>query len=397
MVRVVVVGAGMAGLRAAESLRAAGVDGPIVMVGAEPWPPYNRPPISKQGLADGAGIEQLRLRVRRSAADLEWRLGAAVVQADLAAHELTLGDGATLAFDGLVVASGVRPRRLDVAGPTRGRHLLRTLDDATALRPQLRPGARVLVVGAGFIGCEAASTARGLGCEVTCVAVDPLPMLRPLGALLGTELLRRHEDDGVRFRLSTGVEAFTGDDRVTGAVLTDGSTVEADVVVEALGSSSDQPWLGPLGDGDGVLTDDAMRVLGPDGRPVGAVVAAGDVARYPNARFDDVPRRVEHWSNATDTGRRAGAALAADLGAAPPPPSPWAPLPSFWSDQAGVTVQSFGLPGLADEQGVRVVEGGPGGDLVVAYHRGDDLVGAVGIGHLPTVLALRDRIGAGAG
>lgn len=388
-----VVGAGLAGLRAVEALRGGGVAGEVVVVGAEPWPPYNRPPVSKQALAAGAGIDDLRLRVRRSAADVDWRLGRRVVAADLDRREVELDSGELLAFDGLVVASGVRPRRLDIPGPTAGRYVLRTLDDATALHRLLRPGTRLLVVGAGFIGCEVSSTARSLGCDVTCVAIDPEPMAGPLGRLLGAELRRRHEADGVRFRLSTGVEAFVGADRVAGALLTDGSTVAADVVVEALGSVADVPWLGDLGDGDGVLTDNAMHVLDPDGAPLPGVVAAGDIARYPNPRFDDVPRRVEHWSNGTDTGRRAGATLAADLTGSAPPPPDWAPIPSFWSDQAGTTVQSFGLPGLGDEDGIRVVAGGPGSDLVAEYHRGADLVGVVGIGMTAQAMDRRDRVG----
>src|SRR3954468_17021242 len=242
--RAVVVGAGMAGLRTAEALRAQGFAGEVVVLGDEPHAPYNRPPLSKEALA-GELVERLThqrlaLRVRKAAADVVWRLGTRVVRAHLSGRQVELADGSTLEYDALVAATGVSARRLDVPGPAptadAGRHVIRTLDDALALRAQLRPGARVVVLGAGFIGCEVAATARTLGCDVTCVAIDPLPMIRPLGPMLAGVLRRRHEEHGVRFHLSTPVVAFEGEERVTGVRLATGERLAADVVVEALGS-----------------------------------------------------------------------------------------------------------------------------------------------------------------
>ncbi|GAA1006538.1 ferredoxin reductase [Streptomyces sp. F-3] len=375
---VVVAGASMAGLRAAEQLRAAGWQGPITLVGEEPHMPYNRPPLSKEVLAGKASFASLAFRPRAAVADAEWRLGTRIVAADLGRRRVELDDGGSLPYAGLVVATGMRPRRLRCPGPLAGRHTVRTLDDARGLREALtRPGVRVVVVGAGFIGCEVAATAVGLGvAEVTVVDPLPLPMVGPLGELLAGALLRRHEKRGVRFVLGTGVAGFEGAGHVTGVRLDDGTVLPADVVVEAVGSVANTEWLD--GNGldltDGVLTDEHLRV---GGRP--EVVAVGDVARFPNARYDGVPRRVEHWSIPTDTAKHAARVLAAHLGGTEPDMAPFAPLPAFWSDQHDFRLQSFGAPGLGLDD-VRILDGDPDGDVLVGYHRDGRLVGVVALG-----------------
>ncbi|MFJ2031133.1 NAD(P)/FAD-dependent oxidoreductase [Streptosporangium sp. NPDC087985] len=399
--RIVIAGASMGGLRAAERLRAGGFTGEIVAIGDETHLPYNRPPLSKEALASEVTHEAVAFRLRPAVADVTWRLGTAVTAADLTARAVRLADGAELTYDGLVIATGMRPRRLSAPGPVTGRHVVRTLEDASALREELRPGARVLVIGAGFIGCEVAATARGLGGSVTVVAPEAAPMLRPLGADLGAALRRRHEAEGVRFLLGRTVRRFLGDTslsteagspgfpaalgsagRVTGAELSDGTVVEADVVVEAVGSASTTGWLegNGLDLSDGVLCDNALRVEGRAG-----VVAVGDVARFPNPRYDGVARRVEHWSIPTDTARRAAASLLADLGHAEHDPAPFTPLPTFWSDQYDLRIQSFGAPALGGDD-IRVLEGDLGGEVVVGYHDADRLVGVVMIG-FPAALA----------
>src|SRR5690606_33801110 len=319
----------------------------------------------KEALATEVTLDRVAFRMRPSVADVAWRLGTPVVRADLAARTVHLADGTEIRYDGLVVATGLRPRRLDAPGTGPSRHVVRTLDDAAALRERLRPGVRAAVVGAGFIGCEVAATARTLGADVTVVAPEEQPMLRPLGARLGAELRRRHEGRGVRFLLGRTVARFTG----TGLELSDGTQVAAEVVVEAVGSVPCVEWLdgNGLDLSDGVLCDGALRV---EGRP--EVVAVGDVARFPNPRYDDVPRRVEHWSMPTDTARHAARTLLGqDAG-------PFMPLPSFWSDQYDLRLQSFGAPGLGDD--VRVLEGDLGGEAVVGYHRDGRLVGVVMLG-----------------
>ncbi|TDC11042.1 FAD-dependent oxidoreductase [Nonomuraea longispora] len=381
---VIVAGASMGGLRAAEQLRAAGYTGLITVVGEEPRMPYNRPPLSKEVLAGRQSFDSLAFRPRASVADVKWVLGTAVVSADVGRRVVGLADGSELTFDGLVVATGVRPRRLRCPGLAARRRTLRTLADARVLRAELtRPGVRVVVAGAGFIGCEVAATAVALGAaEVTVVDPEPLPMLRPLGELTARELLRRHEWHGVRFALGTAVTAF--DDR--GVVLADGRRLNADVVVEAVGSVPNTDWL--AGNGldldDGVRTDGLLRAGG-----LPYLVAVGDVARFPNARYDGVPRRVEHWSIAGDSAKRAARTLAAHLAGTEPDPEPFAPLPSFWSDHHDFRLQCFGAPALGLDD-VRVLEGEAAGDFVVGYHRGGRLVGVVALGG-PAVTAAAAR------
>lgn len=383
---VVVVGASLGGMRAAEALRAHGFTGELTVVGEEPHPPYTRPPLSKAALAsyDGSGgaeslAESLRLRARSSLADVTWRLGVRVESASLEAGTLELSDGRALAFDGLVAASGLRPRRLPQAAPARGRHVLRTVEDADGLRTGLRPGARVVVVGAGFIGCEVASTARSLGADVTVIEPMSVPMMRGVGATLGRALQSHHERSGVRFVTGQGVAGLTESPhaagRVARVVLDDGTVLDADVVIESMGSYANVEWLS--GNGldltDGLLCDNHMRVEGRAG-----LVAVGDVARFPNPAFGVTPRRVEHWCVPGDTARRAAQSLAAHLAGVVVDDSEFAPVPAFWSDQFGLRLQSFGAPGLGDR--VEVVEG----DLcdlergaAVTYHLGPRLIGVL--------------------
>ncbi|WP_327312588.1 NAD(P)/FAD-dependent oxidoreductase [Streptomyces sp. NBC_01235] len=399
--RIVVAGASMGGLRAAEQLRAAGWTGAVTVVGDEPHMPYNRPPLSKEVLAGKAPFESLAFTPKAAAADVEWRLGTKVVAARLDRRTATLDDGSSLPYDGLVVATGMRPRRLRCPGPLTGRHTVRTLADAQGLRRELtRPGVRVVVVGAGFIGCEVAATAVGLGVtEVTVVDPLPLPMVGPLGELLARALLKRHEERGVRFALGVGVSGFEGDGggqgvggadggRVTGVRLADGRVLPADVVVESVGSVANVEWLdgNELDLTDGVLTDEHLRV---GGRP--EVVAVGDVARFPNARYDGVPRRVEHWSIPTDTAKHAAKALVAHLSGTEGESTPFAPLPTFWSDQHEFRLQSFGAPVLGRDD-VRVLDGDPDGDVLVGYHVDGRLVGVVALGgHTTAMGAARYR------
>ncbi len=374
--RCVVVGASMGGLRAAEAVRRAGFTGEIVVVGDEPHMPYNRPPLSKAALGDGSDLAALTFRIPRAAREVTWRLGERIVAADLDARTVRFEDGEVLGWTGLVVASGLRPRRLRIPGPRRGRHVIRTIDDVRRLRAALTPGARLVIAGAGFIGCEAAAAARTLGVEVDVVAPEAVPVERPLRQALGAALRRRHEAHGVRFHLSTVPVAFGGGDRLTSVRLSDGAELPADLVIEAVGCTPNVEWLD--GNGldltDGVRCDDRLRV---EGRL--DVVACGDVARFPNPIFDGVPRRVEHWTMVTDTARKAGQTLGRELTGAAPDPAPFAPIPSFWSDQYDLRIQSFGAVDLGAGD-VRVLEGDLDDEAAVGYHRDGRLVGVVLIG-----------------
>ena len=376
MAQVVVVGAGLGGLRAAESLRGQGFG--VMVIGDEPHLPYNRPPLSKESLKGGVEVEGLHFRRKHD--DIDWRLGVAATGCSLASR-MVMVDDAAYPFDGLVIASGIRPRHLPVSGPQPP--VLRTADDALALRERLTPGASLLVVGAGFIGCEVAATARQLGCEVTVTAYDAEPMLRPLGAELGAAMKAHHEAHGVTFQLGQGVKEFHED----GVNLADGTRLVADVVIEAVGSVPNVEWLhgNDLNLEDGVLTDNLMRVVGTDV----PVVAVGDIARFPNPRFDDVPRRIEHWNLPTETGKRAGQTLGALLNGEEPT-GDFRPMPAFWSDQYDIALQSYGQPALGE---ATLVDGEWSGDCIVEYLRDGEVIGVVGVNRTKDLMHYRKEIG----
>ena len=385
---VVIVGAGLGGLRAAETLRAAGYAGAITVVGDEEYLPYNRPPLSKEALAGGIDVASLEFRRKPSVDDVRWLLGTPVVGSDLAARTVTLSDGTVLAFDGLVAASGIRPRRLPIPGPADGRFALRTAADALAVREYLTPGAVVIIMGAGFIGCEAAATAIKLGCTVHVVALDEEPMIRPLGAELGAAMRRRHEARGVHFHLGQTIDSFAGADRVRSVSLSDGTELPADIVIEAVGSVANTEWLrgNELDLSDGLLTDSSMQVH----TALAPLVAVGDLARHPNGHFGGVPRRIEHWNIPTETAKRAGPTLAAILRGEEPDRSPFLAMPAFWSDQYEFTLQSFGMPGIADR--VEVVSGTVDEPCIVEYSDASGLVGVVGIDRTAEVAPYRKAL-----
>ncbi|HUW78682.1 MAG TPA: FAD-dependent oxidoreductase [Candidatus Nanopelagicaceae bacterium] len=386
--RVAIVGGGLGALRTAESLVASGYAGEIVIVSDENHFPYNRPPLSKEALKDGIEPASLEFKRRPSLESVTWVLGDRAQSVSLRDRTLTLASGRDITFDGLAIATGIRPRRLVAGGPEAGRHVLRTLEDASSLRNELNRSRSLLVVGAGFIGCEVAATARLLGLSVKVVAVDEEPMIRPLGLELSQELRRRHEAKGVEFHLGVGIEAFLGDETATGVRLSDGSEHFADVIVEAIGSIPNIEWLS--GNGldlsDGVLVDVSMRIAGA---PV-PVVAVGDIAKYPHGLFDETPRRIEHWNLPTETGRRAGKTLAALLAGDEPGLEPVGFIPTFWSDQYEYNIQSFGIPGIADHQ--RLSFGTWGEPLIVEYLRGNELVGVVGIDSVPQLVPYRNLL-----
>lgn len=382
--QIVIVGASMGGLRTAEQLRAQGFEGDITVVGDEVHRPYNRPPLSKEALSGHGSevtteelLESVAFRQKASTEDVTWALGSPAVSADLTVRQVVLGDGTVIPFDALVVASGLRPRRLVQESPSNGRHAVRTIDDAVALRREVQPGVRAVVVGGGFIGCETASTLKDLGAHVTVVEPLPVPMVRGVGEDLGAALRDHHSQAGVDFITGQGVRELRGDDegRVTAVVLDDGTELPAELVIESIGSHTNVEWLdgNGLDLSDGVLCDNHMRV---EGRP--NVVAVGDVARFPNHRFDGVPRRVEHWNIPTETAKRAAKTLADYFADEPQASEAFMPLPAFWSDQFGLRLQSFGSPGLADQC---VVEQGSLDDLesgvVMTYLLDGRVVGTV--------------------
>jgi NADPH-dependent 2,4-dienoyl-CoA reductase/sulfur reductase-like enzyme len=387
----------MGGLRTAEALRRSGYTGPVTVIGAELHAPYNRPPLSKDVLSAGVTHEAVAFPARAATADVEWIRGSRAVTADLDNRSVSTDDGREHPWSALVIATGLRSRRLPFP-PIAGRHTVRTLDDAMALRQDLSPGTRVVVVGSGFIGCEVGATARKLGCEVTIVSPSAEPMVRPLGGMLAAELRRRHETHGVEFRLGRSVGELLGDSQFEGVLLDNGETVEGDVLVEAIGSECNTGWLADtaLDLEDGVLADTALRAVPRNGTARDDVYVVGDIARFPNLMFDEVPRRVEHWNIPTDTGKRAGAVLGAwlanDGSFADIAAKEFQPMPAFWSNQFDVSLQAYGLPGLAGDENIRILRGELCADVAVGYYRERRLVGVVGLGFKTELLPFRQEI-----
>jgi NADPH-dependent 2,4-dienoyl-CoA reductase/sulfur reductase-like enzyme len=409
---VLVVGASLAGVRSAEALRRHGHDGPIIIVGAEPHRPYDRPPLSKQVLAGSMDAALTALRVDDSL-NAEWRLSTRAVALDLDRRVVTVsrvpdgsdrpgwaaqaggdmgagrpGDLEEVAFDGLVVATGAHPRLLPGLPDLAGVHVLRTLDDAVALRRALDGQPRVAVVGAGFIGSEVAATCHARGLEVTVVEALPVPLVRALGEEIGRRCARLHTDHGVGLRLGVGVAGLAGTSRVEGVRLADGSVVPADLVVIGVGVAPTTAWLegSGLDLADGVVCDRWCRALAR-GRPVPDVVAAGDVARWDHPVFAEAVR-VEHWTNAVEQGGAAAVTLLEGAGA-----PVFGPVPYFWSDQYGTKIQFVGRTGPE----VRVVEGSLADDrFVAAYGRDGRLVGAVTFNRPARAMAFRSMIADGA-
>ncbi len=345
--RIVVVGASLAGLRAVETLRGLGYGGELVLIGAEKHLPYDRPPLSKEILQGRWEPDRLPLRKRPwEELRIDLRLGRRATALDAGARSITLDDGSRERYDALLIATGASARRLRDQPELAGIHTLRTLDDALALRAALARGPRVLVVGAGFIGAEVAASCRARGLAVTVVEPLPVPLARGLGERMGSLCAQLHLDHGVDLRCGVGVDRVLGDWRVERVRLSDGTELEADLVVVGIGAAPETRWLEGSGlrIDDGVVCD-AFCAAGPPG-----VFAAGDVARWHNPLFDET-MRVEHWSNAIEQGVYVAERLAGSDAAS----APFAPVPFFWSDQYDVKIQFAGRMRGDDE--VRVVAG----------------------------------------
>jgi NADPH-dependent 2,4-dienoyl-CoA reductase/sulfur reductase-like enzyme len=392
---VVIVGGSLAGLRSAEGLRKAGYSGPIKVIGNEPYLPYNRPPLSKDLLSGTGEIDEIYFPIKESVADIEWVLGQAATSLDTKEQKVTDLSGTSHSYSALVIATGLRPKPLPVdANGISGVHVLRTFDDAVALRKQLLPGVKVLILGAGFIGCEVAATAIKAGCQVRVVSRTHEPMQEALGKTLGKEVKRRHELKGVEFVKGASVFGLIGDGHVERVILDSGVIYDADLVVVAIGSLPNTEWLEGSGIdiSNGVLVDGGLRALSSDGAVFENVFAVGDVARYVNPLFDQIPRRVEHWNLPTETGKRAGLILGKYLigeSVAEVLAESFAPLPSFWSDQYEMNILAFGMTYLADRS--ELVAGELSGECVFEYFRDDKLVGVCGIGMRPTIQSYRAR------
>jgi len=371
---VVVVGGGLAGFRFAQTLRESGYDGNLTVICDEEHRPYDRPPLSKQLLAGTYTEEQCTLP--GDAPEATWLFGRRAARLERDRKVVVLDDGAEVGYDGLLVATGRRAR--DWAGelPAAGVHTLRDLTDTAAFRSSIGPDAKVVIIGAGFIGCEVAATLRAEDVDVTVVdvATHPMPVM---GAEIGARAARIHESHGVKFRLGRGVAAVEGDDRVTGVLLDDGERLEATVVLIAVGSVPNSEWLADAGlamDRGVVVCDATCSVLDVGGNVVPDVMAAGDIAAWPHHHGEGAVC-IEHWSNARDMADLAAHNLQLEPAARTPMAS-LASVPTFWSDQYNVKIKSAGFLRAAERWTI-VSEDPEKPALLVEGHRGDELVGAV--------------------
>lgn len=350
--RIVIVGASLAGLSAAEALRSEGFSGTLTMIGDEPYAPYDRPPLSKTVLTGWLPVDHITLPQR---ADLhaEWLLGVPAIGLDLRNHKVELADGRRFSFDRLLIATGTRARPWPDSAQASldGVYLLRTRDDAAQLRARLadRPK-RVLVIGGGFTGSEVASVCRKLGLAVTVTERSATPLIGAIGSAAGTLAGQLQRAYGVDLRCNVAVMALEGDEngRLRRAYLSDGDILDIDVAVVALGAVRNVEWLRDSGlafDSRGIACDAACHAFDTNGMVKDDIFVAGDVARWPHPLYEGELLAVEHWGNAVEQARTAAHNMVCN------PTDHWAykTLPAFWSRQFGVNLKTVGLPSFADE------------------------------------------------
>lgn len=370
MTRVVIAGGGLGGFRVARSLRDSGFAGDVVVVSDEHHLPYDRPPLSKQLLAGTFTAEQCALPGQTD--DIDWRLGHAVTSVNCTTSQLTLADATMLDFDELVIATGRRARMWPGSTPTRGVHTLRSLDDVATLQASVTPQTPVVIIGAGFVGCEVAATLRRRDIAVTVidVAAQPMPVI---GTEAGALARTIHQQHGVQWRLGASITDIIGDDHVSGVRLDSGEVIPAAVVLVSIGSLPNTEFLADtaLAMTGGVIDVAATgQALDTTGAAIPHIWAVGDVAAWPHPHAER-PVCIEHWSNARDM---------ADVVAAnithPGEPVEIKSTPSFWSDQYDVKIKSVGYLRGADE--LVVLENDVDRRVFVAEaRRGGEIIGAI--------------------
>lgn len=377
---IAIVGTGVAGASAALTLRSEGFDGRIVLIGDEPAEPYRRPPLSKELLKGTLPVERTALRPSSmwQSKNIELRTSTTVTDVDVDAHTLTLGAGEQLEYDKLLLATGGVPRPLPLAAGIDHVYMLRTIDDVPPLQERLASGSRVLIVGAGLIGSEIASTARSLDCDVVMLEAAPRPLSRLLPPKIADLYADMHVEHGVE--LHTGVD-LTALEQVDGGVRAtdaDGRQWTVDTVVVSIGLMPRTELADKAGlkIDNGIVVDSCFQTSAPD------VYAAGDVAHTPNLVLGGL-YRSEHWQSAQEEGQAAAKAMLGDM-------TPFDAVPWCWSEQYGITVQVTGWPSPEAQLTVR-------GDLqalefTAIFHDDARLLGAVGINRAPEIRAMRKVI-----
>lgn len=378
--RIVIVGASLAGLCAAETLRTEGFTGHLTLIGDEPSLPYDRPPLTKAVLTGWIAAEHTGLPRRETLADVEWRLGVAATGLDLETKQVRLADGQRVAFDRLLIATGTRARRWfnEAEADLDGVFTLRGREDAHLLRQRLAAGPRrVLVIGGGFTGSEIASACCELGLPVTLVEHGSAPLVGALGGTIAERVARLQRKAGVDLRCQLTVTHLLGNGhgQVHRASLSDGSTIDVDVVVVALGAVRNTEWLrdsGLAAGAFGVACDAGCRALDINAMVTDDVFVAGDVARFPHPLYHYQYLALEHWGNAVEQAHVA----AHNMICAPADRRPHVTIPAFWSSQFGINIKSVGVPSAAEE--VAIVQGSwDDACCVAAYGKAGHLVAAV--------------------
>jgi NADPH-dependent 2,4-dienoyl-CoA reductase/sulfur reductase-like enzyme len=341
--RVVIVGGGLAGLRAGERLRELGFNGELVVLSAERHKPYHRPALSKEVITGELNPRELGFKMSNEL-NAVWRMGVPAESLDTGRRVVGLPGGEEIRYDGLIIATGVEPRHLAGAPRQDQRvHVLRTVDDAIAIRGSIASTqGLVVVIGGGLIGCEIAASVRGMGRDVAIINRSNTLLGGATGTAIGDYITDTHRAKGVRLALGVKILHWMRQSNGIAIHLSDGQVLFAAVVVLAVGSVPSVSWL--RGSGlvleDGLMCETSCHVVGgPD------VVAAGDVARWPNLRFGGVMRRVEHWLNAVEMGRAAAENLLVGRESS----RPFTPVPRFWTEQYGMRVQGAGLPSMATD------------------------------------------------
>ncbi|MEY4130961.1 MAG: hypothetical protein RLZZ31_1085 [Actinomycetota bacterium] len=402
---IAIVGASLAGLSAARTLRREGFNGSIVVLDADPALPYDKPPLSKQLLAGDWDPEKIVLSAVNEDLQLDLRRATRAIALDTANRQLTFttsqsaasdvapGERETLTYDGLILACGASARWLPGTQGIAGVHVVRSLDDSLQLRDELEANpSRVVVIGAGFIGAEVASTCRKRGLNVTLIEAMPLPLGHILGEQVGEVCAEIHRMNGVDLRLGTGIEKLNTiqtdeGERVVGVTLSNGETIDAEVVVIGIGVAVNTQWLENSGLQleNGIVCDNTLKAAAN-------VVACGDIARYPSARMGQMVR-IEHWEHAIAGGEAAARTLLAEMSGQPGPV--FDALPWFWSDQYDRKIQLAGRPGPDDS--FEIVHGSLEEFRFVAlYGKGDKLTAVLGMNRPRHVVQLRTIMEQGA-